>query len=146
MAARHDEVVDVQIPAALEFIRDNSHAVLSTTRRDGRAQLSPVDVTVNAVGQVVLSSRQTAMKVKNLRRDPFASLCVLSATFYGQWCQVEGPVTIVDLPEAMDGLVDYYRRAAGEHPDWDDYRAAMVRERRVLVVMDVERAGPRVQG
>ena len=132
---------------ALEFIRGNSHCVLATTRRDGRPQLSPVDVTVNAQGQVVLSSRQTAMKVKNLRREPYASVCVFTDQFYGGWCQVEGPVTIVDLPDAMDGLVDYYRRAAGkEHPDWDDYREAMVRDQRVLVVIDVERTGPPVAG
>jgi len=136
----------MDIAEALEFVRKNSHAVLATTRRDGRPQLSPVDVTVNAGGQVVLSSRDTAMKVKNLRRDPHASLCVMSPQFYDAWCQVEGVVSVVDLPEAMDGLVDYYRRAAGEHPDWDEYRAAMVSERRVLVVIDVQRAGPSVAG
>jgi PPOX class probable F420-dependent enzyme len=132
---------------ALEFIRVNSRCVLATTRRDGRAQLSPVDVTVNAAGQVVLSSRQTAMKVKNLRREPYASVCVFTDGFYGPWCQIEGPAHIVELPEAMEPLVDYYRRAAGkEHPDWDEYREAMVREQRVLVVIDVERTGPSVAG
>lgn len=132
---------------ALEFLRSNSHSILATTRRDGRPQLSPVDVTVNAQGQVVLSSRLTAMKVKNLLREPYASVCAITPAFYGEWCQVEGPVQVVELPEAMDGLIDYYRRAAGkEHPDWDDYREAMVREQRVLVVMDVERTGPSVSG
>jgi len=131
---------------ALEFIRTNSQAVLATTRRDGRPQLSPVNVVVNEAGQVVLSSRATAIKVKNLRRDPHAAVCVTTTAFYGDWCQVEGSVTVVDLPEAMDGLVDYYRSASGEHPDWDEYRAAMVSERRVLVVIDVERAGPSVAG
>jgi len=132
---------------ALEFIRANSHCVLATTRRDGRPQLSPVDVTVNEAGQVVLSSRQTAMKVKNLRREPYASVCVFTPGFYGRWCQIEGPAHILELPEAMEPLVDYYRRAAGkEHPDWDEYREAMVREQRVLVVIDVERTGPSVAG
>jgi PPOX class probable F420-dependent enzyme len=132
---------------ALEFLRTNSRCVLATTRRDGHPQLSPVDVTVNAQGQVVLSSRQTAVKVKNLRRTPYASVCAFTENFYGPWCQVEGPVHVVELPEAMEGLVDYYRRAAGkEHPDWDDYRQAMVREQRVLVVIDVERTGPSVSG
>ena len=136
----------MDIADALEFIRANSQAVLATGRRDGRPQLSPVNVVVNATGQVVLSSRATAVKVKNLRRDPYASLCVTTTAFYGDWCQVEGSVTVVDLPEAMDGLVDYYRSASGEHPDWDEYRAAMVSERRVLVVIDVVRAGPSVSG
>jgi PPOX class probable F420-dependent enzyme len=132
---------------ALEFLRSNSRSVLATTRRDGRPQLSPIDVTVNAQGQVVLSSRKTAMKVKNILREPYASVCSFTAGFYGEWCQIEGPAHVVELPDAMDGLIDYYRRAAGkEHPDWDDYREAMVREQRVLVVIDVERAGPSVSG
>ena len=132
---------------ALEFLRSNSRSVLATTRRDGRPQLSPVDVTVNAAGQVVLSSRQTAMKVKNILREPYVSVCSFTPAFYGQWCQIEGPAHVVHLPDAMDGLIDYYRRAAGkEHPDWDDYRAAMVREQRVLVVIDVQRTGPSVSG
>lgn len=136
----------MDIAQALDFIRANSQSVLATTRRDGRPQLSPVNVVVNDTGQVVLSSRRTAIKVKNLQREPHAAVCVMTDAFYGQWCQVEGPVTVVELPEAMDGLVDYYRKASGEHPDWDDYRAAMVRDQRVLVVIDVERAGPSVSG
>ncbi len=136
----------MDISQALDFIRANSQSVLATTRRDGRPQLSPVNVVVNDTGQVVLSSRRTAIKVKNLQREPHAAVCVMTDAFYGQWCQVEGPVTVVELPEAMDGLVDYYRRASGEHPDWDDYRAAMVRDQRVLIVIDVERAGPSVSG
>jgi PPOX class probable F420-dependent enzyme len=132
---------------ALEFLRANSHSVLATTRRDGHPQLSPVDVTVNADGQVVLSSRQTAMKVKNILREPYVSVCTVTPGFYGPWCQIEGPAHVVELPDAMDGLIDYYRRASGkEHPDWDEYREAMVREKRVLVVIDVERAGPSVSG
>jgi PPOX class probable F420-dependent enzyme len=131
----------------LDFVRPRHHLILSTRRADGTEQLSPVDVTVNAAGQVVLSSRQTAMKVKNLRREPYASVCVFTDGFYGPWCQIEGPAHIVELPEAMEPLVDYYRRAAGkEHPDWDEYREAMVREQRVLVVIDVERTGPSVAG
>ncbi|MEO7745521.1 MAG: PPOX class F420-dependent oxidoreductase [Actinomycetota bacterium] len=136
----------MDIDQALDFIRANSQSVLATTRGDGRPQLSPVNVVVDDAGRVVLSSRATAVKVKNLRRTPHASVCVMTKAFYGEWCQVEGPVTIIDLPEAMEGLVDYYRRASGEHPDWDDYRAAMIREQRVLVVIDVERAGPSVSG
>jgi PPOX class probable F420-dependent enzyme len=90
----------------------------------------------------VVSSRETAMKTANLRRDPQASLCVFSDGFYGEWIQVDGTVEVVSLPEAMDPLVDYYRRIAGEHDDWDDYRAAMERERRVVLRLRIERAGP----
>ena len=86
------------------------------------------------------------MKVKNLRREPRAWLCVMNDGFFGAWSQVEGPAEIVDLPAAMDDLIEYYRRAAGEHPDWDDYRSAMQRERRVIIRVGIERAGPTVAG
>lgn len=128
------------------FLETNHRVVLATRRRDGGIQLSPILAVVDAEGRVVISSRETAMKVKNLRRDPYAYVCIMNDGFWGPWAQAEGPVTIVSLPEAMDGLVDYYRRAAGEHPDWEDYRAAMVRDRRVLVRMTIERAGPNVEG
>ena len=132
----------MDISEATQFIAANHRVVLATMRGDGKPQLSPVSVGVDGAGRVVVSSRETAMKTRNLRRRPFASLCVFSERFFGEWVQVEGPVQIVSLPEAMDGLVDYYRRISGEHPDWDDYRAAMVRDKRVLIVVTVERAGP----
>jgi PPOX class probable F420-dependent enzyme len=136
----------VDLDAAREFIRDHHHAVLATTRRDGSPQLSPVTCAVDDSGAVVVSTRETAAKTKNLRRDPRASLCVLADGFFGQFVQVEGVVTIVSLPEAMEGLVDYYRLVSGEHSDWDDYRAAMIREQRVLLRVDVTRAGPDFSG
>ncbi|MES4792499.1 MAG: PPOX class F420-dependent oxidoreductase, partial [Chloroflexota bacterium] len=115
---------------ARAFLRTNHRAVLATRRADQSPQLSPVIVGVDADGMVVLSSRETAYKVRNIRRDPRVSLCVLSDGFFGPWVQVDGTASVVSLPDAMDGLVDYYRRVAGEHPDWEEYRAAMVRERR----------------
>lgn len=133
--------------AALDVIRRQHHAVLATARADGRPQLSPVAAAVlddpghGAV--VVVSSRETAMKVRNLRRRPYAALCVLPDAFFGgSWVQVEGPVEVLSLPEAMEPLVEYYRAVAGEHPDWDEYRAAMENERRVLIRLTVQRAGP----
>jgi PPOX class probable F420-dependent enzyme len=132
--------------AALEFIRHHHRGVLATTRADGEPQLSPVAAGVDGDGTVVVSTRETAVKTKNLRRRPRASLAVLSDGFFGEWVQVEGPVEIVSLPEAMDGLVDYYRQLSGEHPDWNEYRAAMESERRVLLRLTVERAGPTVSG
>jgi PPOX class probable F420-dependent enzyme len=132
--------------AALEFIRANHHAVLATTRADGQPQLSPVAAGVDDDGLVVVSTRQTAVKTKNLRRRPRAWLAVLNDRFFGEWVQVEGPVEIIDLPEAMPGLEAYYRSIAGDHPDWDAYRAAMESEQRVLLRLTVERAGPTVSG
>jgi PPOX class probable F420-dependent enzyme len=135
----------MDIESVLRFVSENHHAVLATRRRDGAAQMSPVACAVEG-DTVVISSRETAIKVKNLRRDPRASLCVLNDGFYGAWAQVEGPAEIVSLPDAMDGLIAYYRQISGEHPDWDDYRSAMERERRVLIRIRPERAGPNVSG
>lgn len=132
----------MEIDEARDFIRAQHRAVLATLRADGTPQLSPVLAVVDDDGHVLISTRQTAYKVRNLRRDPRAWLCVLPDGFFGQWIQVEGTATIVGLPEAMDGLVDYYRLASGEHPDWADYRAAMQREQRVLLRLDLTRAGP----
>ena len=131
----------MDIGKALDVVRSQHHAVLATTRGDGRPQLSPVAATV-LEGKVVVSSRQTAMKVRNLLRRPYASLCVLPDEFFGQWVQLEGPAEVVALPDAMEGLVEYYRSISGEHPDWDDYRRAMEREQRVVLRITVERAGP----
>jgi PPOX class probable F420-dependent enzyme len=131
---------------ATEFLRAHHRAVLATTRSDGRPQLSPVTCAVDDDGRVMISTRETAYKTRNLRQRPYASLCVFSDGFFGEWVQVEGDVEVISLPDAMDLLVDYYRRASGEHPDWDDYRAAMARDRRVIVRITITRAGPDVSG
>ena len=123
-------------------MRVNHRAVLSTFRSDGLPQLSPVTVGVADDGRVLISTRETAMKTKNLARDPRASLCVMNDGFFGDWVQAEGRAEIIHLPQAMDLLVDYYRRVSGEHPDWDDYRQAMVRDQRVIVAISLTRAGP----
>ena len=132
----------MQLERAREFIRVNHRAVLATNRADGRPQLSPVTVGVGADGRVLISTRETAMKTKNLARDPRATLCVMNDGFFGDWIQAEGTAEIIRLPEAMDLLVDYYRRISGEHPDWDDYRNAMRRDRRVIAAITLTRAGP----
>jgi PPOX class probable F420-dependent enzyme len=94
----------------------------------------------------IISSRETAYKVRNLRRDPHAALCVFVEAFTGPWIQIEGTAEVVFLPEAMEPLIDYYRRLAGEHPDWEDYRRAMTADRRALIRITIERAGPDRQG
>jgi PPOX class probable F420-dependent enzyme len=132
----------MDLDEAREVVREQHRAVLATMRNDGSPQLSPVLVAVDDAGRALVSTRETAMKVRNLRRDPRLWLCVLPDGFFGRWVQLEGRAEIVSLPDAMDGLVDYYRRTAGEHDDWDDYRAAMQREKRVLVRVTLTRAGP----
>lgn len=136
----------MDVDEVLQFARSSHHAVLATRRRDGGLQLSPVAVTADDDQTLVISSSETAMKTRNLRRDPRATVCILSDRFLGPWRVAEGTATVESLPGAMEDLVRYYRLVAGEHPDWADYRAAMVREQRVLLRIRVERVGPSVQG
>lgn len=132
----------MELAAALDFVREHHHAVMLTWRANGEPQLSPVACGVDGGDRIVVSTRETAMKTHNLRRNPRVSLCVLSDGFFGDWIQVDGTAEVVSLPDAMEPLVDYYRTVSGEHPDWDDYRAAMARDRRVVVRITPERAGP----
>lgn len=131
---------------ARTFLREHHRAVLATWRRDGRPQLSPIVVGLDAEGRAIVSSRETAYKTKNLRRDARASLCVFVDGFYGPWIQVDGTAEVLSLPQAMELLVDYYRRVSGEHADWDDYRRAMEREKRVLIRITMASAGPDRKG
>jgi PPOX class probable F420-dependent enzyme len=136
----------MDIDDAIEYVRTNHHAVLATIKKDGSPQLSPVTAGVDAEGRVIISTRQAAYKVRHARRDPRVWLCSFPDGFYGRWAQIEGTAEIVELPEAMDGLIAYYRDISGEHPDWDDYRAAMEREQRVLLRITITKAGPNVSG
>lgn len=130
---------------AREFIRTHHRGVLATERRDGSPQLSPVLVGVDEDGALIISTTERAIKTLNIRRTGRASVCVFEDGFVGRWVQAEGTALVESLPEAMESLVRYYRLIAGEHPDWDDYRAAMQRSRRVLLRIAIERGGP-VQG
>jgi PPOX class probable F420-dependent enzyme len=139
-------MVVMDIDEALAYVRTNHHAVLATLKKDGSPQLSPVTAGVDDEGRVIISTRQTAYKVRHVRRDPRVWLCVIPDGFYGRWAQLEGTADILELPAAMDALIAYYRDISGEHPDWDDYRAAMEREQRVLLRVSVTKAGPNVSG
>jgi PPOX class probable F420-dependent enzyme len=132
----------VDVAQAVDFVRSRHRAVLATMRSDGTPQLSPILAAADDEGRVRISTREPSMKVRNVRRDPRVWLCVFDDAFFCDWVRLDGRATVVSLPEAMDGLVELYRNLAGEHPDWDEYRAAMEREKRVLLVVDVDRAGP----
>lgn len=132
-----------ELQRAREFLAEHHRAVLITRKADGSPQSSPVSAGVDADGRAVISSRAMLAKVRNLRRDPRASLCVVTDAWFGPWLQVDGRAEIVELPEALELLVEVYRRIRGEHPDWEDYRRAMVSEQRVLIRIELERAaGP----
>lgn len=131
---------------ARDFLSRNHRAVLMTRHPDGRPQLSPITCGVDGEGRLTVSTRETAVKARNVLRDPRVWVCVMTDAFFGPWLQIEGEVEVVRLPEAMEPLVDYYRRISGEHPDWDDYRAAMKRDQRVLLRVTMTHVGPSFHG
>lgn len=130
----------------LAFLRPRSRTLLLTRRRDGAAQLSPVSAGVDAEGRVVVATYPQRAKVVNARRDPRVSLCFVSEEWDGPWVQVDGRAEVLEGPASLDAFVDYYRSIAGEHPDWEDYRAAMVRQGKVLLRVTIERWGPVATG
>jgi PPOX class probable F420-dependent enzyme len=132
----------------LDFVRTRHHLVLVTTRQDGRPQLSPVTGGVDGEGRIVVSTYPDRAKATNLRRDPRASVLVLSDEWNDAWVQVDGTAEVLDMPgqEAEDGLVEYFRCISGEHPDWEEYRQAMRRQGKSLIRITPERWGPVATG
>jgi PPOX class probable F420-dependent enzyme len=130
----------------LDFIRPRHQAIVITTRADGRPQASPVTCGVDAEGRIVVSTYPERAKARNARRSPQVSVLFLSDDFGGAWVQVDGDAEVIDMPEAADALVDYYRAIAGEHPDWDDYRQAMVRQDKSLLRVTPREWGPVATG
>ncbi len=130
----------------LDFVRPRHHMILVTTRRDGRPQLSPVTGGVDVDGRIVISTYPERAKAANARRDPEVSVLVLSDDFGGAWIQVDGECEVIDLPESIEPLVEYYRVIAGEHPDWDEYRQAMRDQGKSLLRITPTRWGPIATG
>lgn len=147
MAPRIATTVRVDRDELLEVLRARRHGVLVTTRGDGSPQLSPVTFGVDGEGRVVVSTYPDRAKAVNLRRRPQASFLALGDDFDDAWVQVDGTAEVLDVPASVEPLVEYYRVAAGrEHPDWDEYREAMVRQGKSLVRITVERWGPVATG
>ena len=137
---------DVDRDALLDFVRPRHRGVLLTFRRDGWPQSSLVTIGVGDDGDILVSSYPERAKVHNLRRDPRASMVVMSDEFNGEWVQADGRAAVIDQPDAVDGLVEYFRVISGEHPDWDEYRTAMVRQGKCLIRLTIERWGPIAKG
>lgn len=135
----------MEIAAALTYVRANDRAVMLTTRANGAPAMAPVTLAV-IDDQITMSTRETAYKVGHLRRDPHTSLCVFPEKWLGRWIQVNCRATVISQPDALDLLVDYYRTLRGEHPDWDEYRQAMVDDQRCIVRFEILSAGPDVAG
>ncbi|MEE6258885.1 PPOX class F420-dependent oxidoreductase [Plantactinospora sonchi] len=130
----------------LDFLRSRHRAVLLTTRADGRPQSSPVACGIDTAGRLVVSTYPERAKVANIRRDPRVSACVLSDDWNGPWVQLDGTAEVLDLPEALEPLVEYFRCISGEHPDWDEYREAMRRQGKSLIRVTIDSWGPIATG
>jgi PPOX class probable F420-dependent enzyme len=146
MAPNSARDVTVERGQLLEFIRPRHHGIVSTTRRDGRPQLSPVTMGVDPEGRIVVSTYPERAKARNATRDERVSVCVLSDEFGGEWVQVDGRAEVIVQPDAIEALVGYFRSISGEHPDWDEYRAAMVKQGKVLLRVTIDRWGPISRG
>jgi PPOX class probable F420-dependent enzyme len=137
----------MDIAEARKFLSQHHRGVLVTRKRDGGLQMSPVSPGIDDDGRVLITSRETAFKIKNLRRDPRASLCVFTDAFHGsQWIQINGRADILSLPEAMEPLIRWHKQVKGEHPDWSEYRRTMEKQRRVALRIVIESAGPDKKG
>ena len=130
----------------VEFLRSRHHVILSTTRRDGTIQSSPVTAGVDNGGRLVVATYPQRAKVRNLRHTAAASACVLSNEWNGPWVQIDGTAEVLDLPDALEALVEYFRCISGEHSDWDEYRRAMQQQGKCLIRMAIERWGPIATG
>lgn len=129
-----------------DFVRIRHQGILLTRRRDGWPQSSLVTLGLDVDGRIVVSSYPERAKVHNLRRDPAASMVVLSDDFGGEWVQVDGHAEVLDLPDALEPLVEYFRVIAGEHDDWDEYRQAMTRQGKCLIRLTIDRWSPIAKG
>jgi PPOX class probable F420-dependent enzyme len=141
--ATNDQVDRVRL---VDFLAPRHRAVLMTTRADGRPQSSPVTCGVDTAGRIVISTYPERAKATNIRRNPAVALCVLSDDWNGPWVQVDGTAEVLDLPDALEPLVEYFRCISGEHPDWDEYRQAMLRQGKSLIRVTVGRWGPIATG
>ncbi|WP_210593750.1 PPOX class F420-dependent oxidoreductase [Streptomyces sp. GESEQ-35] len=136
----------VSLADLLEFVRPRHRAILLTRRADGSPQASPLACGVDDSGRIVVSTYPERAKTRNAKRDTRVSLLVLSDDWNGPWVQVDGTAEVIDSPESVEPLVEYYRNIAGEHPDWDEYRQAMVKQGKSIIRVTPERWGPVATG
>jgi PPOX class probable F420-dependent enzyme len=141
------EFTPIEIDKAKEFLTKHHWGILATRRKNGALQMSPVTVGLDDQGRAIISSRETAYKVNNLRRDPRAALCAITSSFHGEgWVQINGNAEVISLPQALDTLVYLQRQAYGEHKSWPEFHERMARERRVIIRINIESVGPKVRG
>ena len=141
------EFTPIEIDKAKEFLTKHHWGILATRRKNGNLQMSPVTVGLDDQGRAIISSRETAYKVNNLRRDPRAALCAITSSFHGEgWVQINGKAEVISLPQALASLVYLQRQAYGEDKNWPEFHERMARERRVIIRINIENVGPKVRG
>ena len=141
------EFTPIEIDKAKEFLTKHHWGILATRRKNGNLQMSPVTVGLDEQGRAIISTRETAYKVNNLRRDPRAALCAITSSFHGEgWVQINGKAEVISLPQALDTLDYLQRQAYGEHKNWPEFHERMARERRVIIRINIENVGPKVRG
>jgi len=133
---------DVDSEGLADHLVGNHKWVLSTTRSDGRPQMSLVTGGGLHDGRLVVATYPSRVKVKNVLRNSNVSVIVMGSKFDDAWVQVDGDAELVDMPEAGDLLVDYYRVVSGEHDDWDEYRQAMSDQGKCAIVITPTRWSP----
>ncbi|MGU3291786.1 PPOX class F420-dependent oxidoreductase [Williamsia sp. M5A3_1d] len=136
----------VELDELLDFVRTRHNLILSTTRSDGTPQMSPVTGGVDGEGRIVISTYPGRAKTRNAEKHPEVSVLVLSSEFNDAWVQVDGTAEVLHQPESLEGLVEYFRSISGEHPDWDEYRAAMATQNKSLIRVTPTRWGPIATG
>ncbi|MER5501704.1 PPOX class F420-dependent oxidoreductase [Streptomyces sp. NPDC002466] len=136
----------VELDGLLAFVRPRHRAILLTARADGRPQGSPLTCGVDDAGRIVVSTYPERAKTRNAKRDPRVSVIVLSDEWSGPWVQIDGVAEVIDAPESVEPLVEYFRNISGEHPDWDEYRTAMVEQGKSIIRITPERWGPVATG
>ncbi|WP_431984783.1 PPOX class F420-dependent oxidoreductase [Streptomyces qinglanensis] len=136
----------VGLDELLEFVRPRHRAILLTRRADGTPQASPLTCGVDSAGRIVVATYPERAKTHNARREAEVSVLVLSDEWNGPWVQVDGAAEVLDVPEAVEPLVEYFRAVSGEHPDWDEYRSAMVKQGKSLIRVTPQRWGPIATG
>ncbi|WP_299529402.1 PPOX class F420-dependent oxidoreductase [uncultured Streptomyces sp.] len=136
----------VGLDELLEFVRPRHRAVLTTARSDGRPQSSPLTCGVDDSGRIVVSTYPERAKTRNAKRDARVSVVVLSDDWNGPWVQIDGTAEVIDAPDSVEPLVEYFRTISGEHPDWDEYRAAMLKQGKSIIRITPERWGPIATG
>ncbi|MFG2652748.1 PPOX class F420-dependent oxidoreductase [Streptomyces sp. NPDC048436] len=136
----------VSLDELLDFVRPRHRAILLTARADATPQGSPLTCGVDDSGRIVVSTYPERAKTRNAKRNPRVSIMVLSDEWNGPWVQIDGTAEVIDSPESVEPLVEYFRNISGEHPDWDEYREAMVKQGKSIIRITPERWGPVATG